>query len=268
LKGVEEIEKNVDALLVINNERLLDIYSDCTLENAFEKADDILTVSARSIAEIITHWGPQNVDFADVNTTLREGGVAIISSGTGNGENRLSSAIRNALESPLLNNNDIFKAKRILLNIYYSGDQQLMANEMYEIEAFMSKFTSDIEWMKWGKARDESLGSNIKITILASGFGLETISNLDNMRDEEIQKEKEIEIAETKRLFEKYFPGDMIERLTKGRIVYPNPFVFTLENLDDNRTIEALLNHPAYNRSSHVMQEIVRGAELKNDKLN
>ncbi|MDR1436583.1 MAG: cell division protein FtsZ [Candidatus Symbiothrix sp.] len=229
LKGVEEIEKNVDALLVINNERLLEIYSHDTLKSAFKKADNILAVSARSIAEIITIWGEQNLDFADVNSTLRQSGVAIISSGTGSGENRLTSAIRNALKSPLLNNNDIYKAKRILLNIYHSEEQSLMIDEMKEIDAFMSRFTSGVEMMKWGSAPDENLGKDIKITILASGFDLKTIATIGKEEAEEKKAKEKIEV---------YYPPK--------RGVYPKPFIFTSEDMNDNPAIEAILNQPAY----------------------
>jgi cell division protein FtsZ len=275
LDGVEEIKKNVDALLVINNERLLDIYSDLTLENAFKKADDTLTVAAKSIAEIITIPGIVNVDFADVNTTLRDGGVAIMSYGLGSGDNRLSQAINNALESPLLNNNDIFKAKKILLNIYSSKTNPIMTEEMSEVHRFMNKFGTEIEVI-WGSAWDESLGDSVKITILATGFDIESLSS-----DPRILKEKEklektstaalveqqrIEEEENMRLLNTYYPQDSVEKLTKGKIIYPKPFIFTLENIDDNKTIEALINHPAYNRSTSAMLEIAKKAKIQEEE--
>ena len=126
LDGVEQMSQHVDALLVINNERLRDIYSDFSVMNAFGKADDTLSVAAKSIAEIITIRGTINLDFNDVKTVLKDGGVAIMSTGYGEGENRVSQAINDALHSPLLNNNDIFNSKKILFNISFSTKSELM----------------------------------------------------------------------------------------------------------------------------------------------
>ena len=144
LDGVEEIAKEVDALLVINNQRLLDIYPELTLLNAFGKADDTLTVAARSIAELITTRGILNVDFEDVLTTLRDGGVAIISTGYGEGENRVTKAIEDALHSPLLNNNDIYNSKKILLCISFCSENDekstMRTEEMNELHEFMNRF--------------------------------------------------------------------------------------------------------------------------------
>ena len=123
LKGVDEISKNVDALLVINNERLRAIYPDFTMINAFKKADDTLTIAAKSIVDIIYREDIMNCDFEDVCTTLSNGGVAIISSGVGDGDNRVAKAIEEALHSPLLNNTDIFKAKKILLILRWNDYQ-------------------------------------------------------------------------------------------------------------------------------------------------
>jgi cell division protein FtsZ len=272
LKGVEEIEKNVDALLVINNERLREIYSDLSFENAFKKADDTLTIAAKSIAEIITIRGIINLDFADVDTTLRSGGVALMSSGLGKGENRMSLAIENTLKSPLLNNNDIFKSKRILFNIYFSSIKPLMTEEMDEMHSFMAKFESEFEVI-WGTAKEESLGESVKITILASGFGIENIDLSPNVQkhlsDIEREKQKEDDGAkEAKRIYEdglitKYYPG-MADALTKGgKTVRPKLFIFNLENINDNETIEALINNPAYNRSPKVILDIAQKAEIR-----
>ena len=134
LDGVEEISKHVDALLVINNEKLSEIYSELSVDDAFDKADDTLSVAAKSIAEIITLHGKVNLDFNDVKTVLKDGGVAIMSTGYGEGDNRVSEAIKNAQHSPLLNNNDIFNSKKVLLNISYSAQYKLMMSEMDEVK--------------------------------------------------------------------------------------------------------------------------------------
>jgi len=275
LKGVEEIKQNVDALLVINNERLRDIYFDLDIPNAFKKADDTLTVAAKSISEIITVAGYINLDFADVNTILREGGVAIMSNGLGRGENRVSTAINNALHSPLLNNNDVFKAKKILLNITFGTVQPLMMEEMNEVHDFMGKFNSDIEVI-WGTATDPDLDDNIKITILATGFGIEDVvplTEIENGRKKVLENTEIIRKAEEelqhneeeekwiRYLLKKYYGEDISLNMTKT--IRPKPFIFNMHNLDDNEIIEALITYPAYTRSPQLMLNIARKAEAR-----
>ena len=181
LDGVERIAQHVDALLVINNERLREIYADLTFMNAFGKADDTLSIAAKSIAEIITMRGTVNLDFADVKTILKDGGVAIMSTGFGEGENRVTKAIDDALHSPLLNNNDIFNAKKVMLNVSFCPSSELMMEEMNEIHEFMSKFREGVEVI-WGVAIDNSLETKVKITVLATGFGVEDVPGMDSLR--------------------------------------------------------------------------------------
>ena len=187
LDGVEEMAKHVDALLVINNERLRKIYPDLTVLDAFGKADDTLSVAAKSIAEIITNHGLINLDFNDVKTVLKDGGVAIMSTGYGEGEGRVKQAIADALNSPLLNDNDVFNAKKILLSINFSKDSNndtpnsggLMMEEMNEVNDFMEQFGSDFE-IKWGIGLDPDLGNKVKVTILATGFGIENVDGMNS----------------------------------------------------------------------------------------
>ena len=171
LEGVQEISKHVDALLVINNERLREIYQDLTVINAFKKADDTLSVAAKSIAEIITMRGIINMDFQDVTTVLKNGGVAIMSTGFGEGSGRVTKAIEEALHSPLLNNNDIYNSKKVLLNINFSSDDgkdSLMMEEINEVNDFMAKFKEDVE-VKWGLATDPSLGNKVSQRLRPAG---------------------------------------------------------------------------------------------------
>ena len=161
LDGVERIAQHVDALLVINNERLREIYSDLTFMNAFGKADDTLSIAAKSIAEIITMRGTVNLDFADVKTILKDGGVAIMSTGFGEGENRVTKAIDDALHSPLLNNNDIFNAKKVMLNVSFCPASELMMEEMNEVHEFMSKFREGVEVI-WGVGYGQLTGYESK----------------------------------------------------------------------------------------------------------
>ena len=162
LEGVEEMQKNVDALLVINNERLREIYTDgiTTMREAFAKADDILSVATKSIAEMITMEGNINLDFRDVKKILKNGGVAIMSTGIASGERRLKHAIDDALKSPLLNDNDISKAKKILFNISWSKDAPLLIEETNEIDSFMESLDKNIEVI-WGEAEDPSLLASV-----------------------------------------------------------------------------------------------------------
>jgi cell division protein FtsZ len=251
LDGVEEMSKNVDALLVINNECLNEIYLDLSLEDAFKKADDVLTIAAKSIAEIITVPGFINVDFADVETTLKAGGVAIMGSGLGKGENRLSAAIENSLNSPLLNNNDVFRAKKILLNFSYSKNRPLMVAEiMAEVNDFMAKFNRDIDLI-WGTAVDESLGENVKVTILANGFDIEDIP----MMTEKLEAEREQKTIDVAALIKKYYGKEGLTHIMGGQ-PRPKPYIFEADELDNDEIIDIVIKHPSYNRKANVIRKV------------
>lgn len=171
LKGVEEMRKNVDSLLIINNESICDVYADSELsiKDAFKAADNILCNAAKSISELITIEGSINLDFRDVETTMREGGGAIMAIGRARGERRVEKAIVNALESPLLYGSDISNAKKILFNIYTSEDKPLFVSEMREIDAFMYGLNPNIDVI-WGTSDDNTLGEDAKVIILATGI--------------------------------------------------------------------------------------------------
>lgn len=171
LKGVEEMWKNVDSLLIINNESICDVDADSELsiKDAFKAADNILCNAAKSISELITIEGSINLDFRDVETTMREGGGAIMAIGRARGERRVEKAIVNALESPLLYGSDISNAKKILFNIYTSEDKPLFVSEMREVDAFMYGLNPNIEVI-WGTSDDNTLGEDAKVIILATGI--------------------------------------------------------------------------------------------------
>lgn len=261
LDGVEEISKHVDALLVINNERLREIYPELTVINAFAKADDTLTVAAKSIAEIITMHGIINLDFQDVTTILKDGGVAIMSTGYGEGENRVTKAIEEALNSPLLNNNDIFNSKKVLLNIHFSSEQendQLTMEEMNEVHDFMSKFRQDVE-TKWGLAQDAALGKKVKITVLASGFGLQDVPSMEPLlnkrsREEEEKRAEDEEQEEIRRTRRGTYYGDKDARPTSRR--HHNIYIFAPEDLDNDDIISMVETTPTYERSKDVLKKI------------
>ena len=171
LKGVEEMRKNVDALLIVNNERLCDVYSNTriSVKDAFKCADAILGNAVKSISELITIEGDINLDFRDVETTMKGGGGAIMAIGRAGGEHRVEKAFLNALDSPLLYGSDVSKAKRILFNIYTSPDSPLFVDELQEIDAFMDELSPQIEVI-WGVSDDDTLGEDAKIAILATGL--------------------------------------------------------------------------------------------------
>ena len=267
LDGVEEMAKNVDALLVINNERLRKIYPDLTVLSAFEKADDTLSVAAKSIAEIITNHGLINLDFNDVKTVLKDGGVAIMSTGYGEGEGRVKQAIEDALNSPLLNDNDVFNAKKILLSINFAkqsngGEAQneggLMMEEMNEVNDFMEQFGSDFE-IKWGIALDPELGKKVKVTILATGFGIKDVPEMDTHiarhSQEEEEKQTEIDIRKDGRRERYYGTGNDGGTIIKHR---PHIYRFRPEELDNEEVILTVESTPTYKRTLQQVNELRR----------
>ena len=173
LKGVDELRKNVDALLIVNNERLCDVYADSeiSVKEAFVRADHILMDAVKGISELITlpSDGGIKSDFRDVETTMKDGGGAIMAMGRASGEHRVEKAIMNALDSPLIYGNDIGKAKRILFNIYASDEHPIFVRELQEIDDFFDELDPNIDVI-WGTATDDSLGEDAKVTILATGM--------------------------------------------------------------------------------------------------
>ena len=171
LRGLAELKRNVDALLVVNNQRLLEIYNDnsTTVEQAFGKANEVLTTATKTIAEIITSKGIINRDFKDVLTVMKNGGAAIVSVGYAEGENRIISAMTNALSSPLINPVDIEKTKRLLYVIYDSEKSPVTVSETSQINQFMDTMPQDMDVL-WGQYRDDSLDGKVKVAIIATGF--------------------------------------------------------------------------------------------------
>lgn len=251
LDGVERLAKEVDAILVINNERLREIYPDLTVINAFKKADETLTKAVGSIVEIIKMRGRVNLDFRDVNMVLHQGGLAVISSGHATGPQRVTRAIRDALYSPLLNNKDIFRATRIAMAITCSSepDQALLIDEMSEIEHFTTRFDGN-PYFKWGFVPDAAMGDEIKVTILASGFGLfnEKADQTDALSEDE----------HTKRAIRReriYGSGKRQKR--------PHAFIIRLqlEDLINDDLPELLESVPTRNRTPEIARQIRQALE-------
>lgn len=248
LSGADEMQKYVDALLIINNERLSEIYPDLNFMNAFGKADDTLSVAARSISDLINVDGYINLDFNDVNTTLREGGVAIISSGYGEGEQRVTKAIQDALNSPLLKNRDIYGSQRILMNIYYSRNakDEFKMSEIDEMKNFMAQFTLDHD-MIWGVAYDDTLGDKIKITMLASGFNVSLDAETAIAEGEKAGEPKAVSAAS--RIEQEY--GDKFNDLDLER-AQAQYIVLRPEDIDNDEIIDLLEKNPAFKRDQQV----------------
>jgi cell division protein FtsZ len=178
-EGIAELEGYVDSLLIINNERIRDMYGDFGISEAFSRADNVLTTAAKGIAEIITVPGYINVDFADVETVMRKSGLAIMGTGVATGERRAAEAVESALNSPLLNNNDIRGARNILLNITSGNIEVTMAEVGLITDIVQNKAGFDADLI-WGNGKDESLADNLSVTIIATGFSTKSIPELNN----------------------------------------------------------------------------------------
>lgn len=255
LAGAEEMKKYVDAQLVINNERLSEVYPDLDFQNAFGKADDTLSVAAQSISDIITVNGYVNLDFRDVNTTLRNGGVAIISSGYGEGEHRVTKAINDALESPLLKNRNVYGSKRVLFNFSFSPESQVpfKTAEIREMNDFMLDFDEEVQVI-WGAAYDKSLGDSIKVTILASGFAenlsieVEAPEALNHGQGRRSRKKDE-----DKTLCENYGTAVVVQETERQTRNY---YVFDLDEMEDDEVIGKVEQNPAYKRDPKLKTQL------------
>ena len=175
LAGIEELRRYADALFIINNERLTEMYGDLDRSNAFIEADETLTAAVSSLCALITVNNKISIDFNDMNSTLRKSGNAIIISGFGSGERRLTKSLENALKSPLLKDCNIFSSKKMMMNFYYNpySEMPLRMDEMSEIQEFMKNFDKEVDVI-WGMAHDSTLKGQVKVTILASGFKAST----------------------------------------------------------------------------------------------
>lgn len=271
LDGVEEMSKHVDALLVINNERLREIYPEMSVLDAFGKADDTLSIAAKSIAEIITIHGLINLDFNDVRTVLKDGGVAIMSTGYGEGEGRVKQAIEDALNSPLLNDNDIYNSKKILLSINFSSDNTenagLTMEEMNDVNEFMERFSGGFE-LKWGLALAPELDKKVKVTILATGFGIEDVdgmgSHLLKHSQEEAARiaEEEERNAERRDRRERYYKDNNNSQYKRR----PHIYLFSPDDLDNEDIILAIENTPTYKRTKQMIKELKAAPEKTEDE--
>lgn len=273
LAGAEEMSKYVDALLVINNERLNEIYPDLNFMNAFGMADDTLTIAARGISELITNDnGVINIDFNDVDTTLRNGGAAVISIGYGEGENRVTKAINDALNSPLLRDRDIYGSKRILFNIYFNPDaeQPFVMKESNELTDFISNIDPNVDVI-WGLGTDKSLGNKVKITLLAAGFNISGQATTPNSSETGTAKpvatpptdvtvvepvnQAQDEMAKLINLYGADKTGTIVRTTESQKYIIISP-----EQLNDDNFIELFASHPTAARDRKTIDSIKKQA--------
>jgi len=196
-EGLEAMRQNVDTLLVINNERLREITGNLSVTEAFSQADDIVATAARGIAEVIAVTGAINVDFNDVNTVMKDSGVAIMGSAWAEGDNRALEAVEKALESPLLNDNDISGAEYVLLNITY-GDREVLMDEITEITDFIQDAAGSTADVIFGHAKDEDLGDKLNVTVIATGFQSSPLTGFEKAPEKNVTRLEEEKATEVK----------------------------------------------------------------------
>lgn len=261
INGAKEMSKYVDALLIINNEILVEQFGELDFVTAFAKADDTLSNAANSIAEIIYTDGLINLDFKDVETTLRGSGVAVISTGYGEGERRVTAAVQDALNSPLLRNNDIKSSRRILFNIYSSRDPQhtLKMSEINEFREF-TKSISGLD-MIYGIAFDDSLGDKVKVSILATGFKsyVQSDSAIDlDFSSKEKTHEKDNGDDTPKDIMREFYGQENVDSFQEHEDSR-NFVTLTRELMENDNVIELLESTPAYKRNEKDAEDIRAG---------
>ncbi len=259
---IKKLREQVDALLVINNERLRDIYPDMTFLNAFAMADDILSTAAGSIIEIILKTGPVNCDFNDVKTTLSKGGTAIISTGTGRGEKRVSQAIENAVKSPLLQDSDIFSAKTLLQIVFLSpGESQMKLHETEQLNDFATKFSGKPDTIT-GVYIDESLNDEVRVTILAAGFK----SNEEKEKEVEITEKKDHPKSDTNDsddIIKLLYGEDRLRDMQRKRLQFA---VLTRSEMENEALLEVFDNTPTYDRAPDFKQKLNEAGVVRNNE--
>jgi cell division protein FtsZ len=237
--GLEQMRQNVDTLLVINNERLREISGNLTIGNAFSQADDVLSVAAKGIAEVISVTGAINVDFNDVNTVMRDSGVAVMGSATAEGENRATIAVQEALSSPLLNDNDISGANYVLLNITY-GDQEVLMDEITEITDYIQDEAGSTADVIWGHGYDATLGNKLSITVIATGFHSTPITGFEKAPEKRRNTLEEETKNEIKAPLSSPTTSPLLENAKEITAIAEEPFL-KVEPTPENK-VEVIVN--------------------------
>ena len=280
-EGLQELKENVDALIVICNDKLRELYGNLSVTEAFSKADNVLTTAAKGIAEIITLTGGVNVDFADVKTVMSKSGVAIMGSGSAEGENRASKAVEMALASPLLNDNNIRGASNVLLNIV-SGKEEILMDEITEITDYIQMEAGSTADIIWGYGKDESLGNKINVIIVATGFGensdlgynfdvkpaKKVVRNLDESLPANEQKDEK-ESDEMKLITRKSVSGQSgSSRSENPGDNSPYTFNFDVDTDSEKESLEPRIikqESPEYSRGKSSTSKPDKGSEDRDD---
>lgn len=259
--GITELSKHVDALLVINNQKITELFpgtEKTTLTEGFERVNDILFNATKSIAEIITIAGKVNLDFKDVTKVLKDGGLAIMSSGvTKETDNRILKAINNALCSPLLHNNKISQARKLLFNITTGNDNQLTIPEIDELTDYCVNLNPDLELI-WGTTIDESKENEFQITLLATGFNTDNIPFVHDYK-EELEEENEQLIAEQEDQIQKVYQNNPNNNTKINSLIY----VYNIDELDNDIQIAKVDASPTYKRKQLEILELNQNRKKK-----
>ena len=297
LEGLENLKKNVDAILVISNDKIREIHGDLQLSIAFANADDVLNTAAKAIAEIITVPGYVNVDFEDVNFVMRDSGVALMGIGLAEGESRARTAIGMALNSPLLEDNDIRGAKHILLNIT-SGTKEVSMDEIGEIMDYVQEEAGYGTDLIWGNCIDESLGEKLCITLIATGFSAGSKKDMKEVPVEinvplsddfeDVANANTFTIADTNTAHARTYDFDdedirqTADAMNRKNPYHTDPFMAKREHADREQYIEAenarrqylrssttvpLDNPEALENAEKVPAYLRRGTKLDEDKI-
>ncbi len=259
IDGINELEKNVDSLLIINNEKLYDFYGDLLIQDAFPKADEVLATAVRGITDIIKTRGHINVDFKDIRTMMKNSGMALMGCGTGTGENRLEDAVKNALESPLLNDFDLKTAKNVLINITVGDNEKgLQMRQLEEINKLVNEYTGNANNFKSGIVLnpDPDFGDRVNITVIATGFRMSMISEITNGNpgsiiwiDEDFVYDRNVGNASEE--------GIELPEVKSEKIGYNNAAV-RKKNLFDNDVKPALILSPGQSKSELEITAAIR----------
>lgn len=245
LDGLEEMRKQVDALIVINNERVITVYSELTRDDALRRVDDVLCVAVRSITEIVTRSLKQNADFNDVRTTLENSGLAVMNQVRISGEKRLYRALTDIVNSPLLNNRKVYDAQRLLFVVRYPANNEhtILISELEELKEFMKHFNGRNISCKHSFGHDSELQDEICVTLLAAGFSHEYQTTVAEAQDEDPLNEDPVAAAQREARYNHYYGSE--QRQNKAE-----PFLFTqMEDLDNSELIGMLSKQPAYKRT-------------------
>ncbi len=281
LEGIAEIEKYVDSLLVINNEKIREMYGDLKVSEAFAKADNVLAIAAKGIAEIITVHGYINVDFADVETVMINSGVAIMGSARSKGENRAIRAVTEALNSPLLNDNNIVGSRNILINIT-SGNEEITMDEIGQVTDYVQSCAGDDADLIWGNGIDETLGDSLCVTVIATGFGTNSIPELyirkrqldkvalddqDAYTDESVKPIEGFEVKDVPKTRKRSGAGSNI--VTQREIEFDLTHPFESENLNDDEQSNNLKRAIEFRKGADRVKSIKKTYEkLREMDLN